>query len=753
MSLYDEAAVALIAEGAAGKDGVLYNIKPEEKVKPTELIAEGGFENNNVDSNWSVSVGATGTVTISNNEAVFSGVSGDNSVIFQNDILEVGKTYKVSLTIDIREGTVKIGTAGTGESNGISDGAIDTQGKHNYSFYYTVPDVGDTPERFTIARASGPYDFTVDNVSVKEVEQKALDFTFTRGSNLTATRVAPSGYIEKGRENLLKYSNEFDNSDWEGHAVGSTLIDTITGGQSGYDGSSNAFLLNKDSSDLFKRREQIITETAGVATFSVYAKAGTASSITLRGGSDDTQNVQNGNDDAADFNLANGTSSTINNSVTSSMEAITGKAGDTDRWYRCSVVFKDPTQLVQIYVNFNSASTGTVFVQNAQLENGLVATDYIETHSTTGKAGILEDSPRFDYTDVTCPHLLMEPTRVNYFAHSEYLAGTFGTINSTFTANADKSPEGVNNATSVLESTANAAHGLQKIDIDIEDGVFYSYSFFVKAKGRTKFLVQHSEATTMNTSVIVDLSGTPSVTEGRAAATGSQNIVDYGDGWYRVEINGKEGLADDADSNLNIFFHNGSGTSYAGDTTKGFLFYGFQIEKKHFCTSYIPNHGTSAGVTRLYDTTDSLDFGEYMDGDDVTLFVDLAKNPELIRDGGAGEIRLSSSNKTAGSIKLYRSGNTNLRTVVYFADVELDNNPTSHIISDGTSPNIAIRRVKSTGEFTVFYDGAQQYQAFNTNYDVLDNILIRGDDQPIFINSILLFDRALTDDECKSLAT
>ena len=34
------------------------------------------------------------------------------------------------------------------------------------------------------------------------------DFTFSRGT--TATRVASSGYVEKGRENLLMYSNTSD---------------------------------------------------------------------------------------------------------------------------------------------------------------------------------------------------------------------------------------------------------------------------------------------------------------------------------------------------------------------------------------------------------------------------------------------------------------------------------------------------------------------------------------------------------------
>ena len=38
----------------------------------------------------------------------------------------------------------------------------------------------------------------------------AGDFTFSRGSNISATRVNEDGYIEKGYENLLLQSNTFD---------------------------------------------------------------------------------------------------------------------------------------------------------------------------------------------------------------------------------------------------------------------------------------------------------------------------------------------------------------------------------------------------------------------------------------------------------------------------------------------------------------------------------------------------------------
>src|SRR6056300_346631 len=68
------------------------------------------------------------------------------------------------------------------------------------------------------------------------------DFTFSRGSNLAATRVGADGLIEKGRENLLTYSNDFGTT-WISTSI------TPTSGQSGYDGSSDAWLIEKSASN------------------------------------------------------------------------------------------------------------------------------------------------------------------------------------------------------------------------------------------------------------------------------------------------------------------------------------------------------------------------------------------------------------------------------------------------------------------------------------------------------------------------
>ena len=90
------------------------------------------------------------------------------------------------------------------------------------------------------------------------------DFTFSRST--AATRVNSSGNIEKETQNLSLYSNTF--SSWTAQSGGS-----VTSGQSGYDGTNDAWLLTSGAAT-YSRIERTISHT-GVYTISVYAKAGT----------------------------------------------------------------------------------------------------------------------------------------------------------------------------------------------------------------------------------------------------------------------------------------------------------------------------------------------------------------------------------------------------------------------------------------------------------------------------------------------
>jgi len=287
------------------------------------------------------------------------------------------------------------------------------------------------------------------------------NFTFSRGSNLAATRVDVNGLIEKGRENLLTYSNDFSNGSW------TKFNASVTSGQSGYDGSNDAWLLNittASNSSLYRS-----ISMSGVYTTSVYAKANSVGYLGIR----DYTLSGAGNW----FNLSNGTiASTTSDCIDAKIESV------GNGWYRCSITQnRNATGYTQIGASDNpsttSGSSGNILIQSAQVEQGLVATPYIETGASTAQGGILEDLPRLDYSGgASCPSLLLEPQRSNIVPNSEYL-GDWSLTNGTLTSNATISPQGIQNAGRVVFNNT----GLDlKRTVTVTAGTTYTFSFYIK---------------------------------------------------------------------------------------------------------------------------------------------------------------------------------------------------------------------------------------------------------------------------------
>ena len=402
------------------------------------------------------------------------------------------------------------------------------------------------------------------------------DFTFTRGSNLSATRVNASQLIEKGRENLFTNSNDFGSTSWGGST-------TETGGQSGYDGSNAAWLIENAANAAYIRQNNT---SSGVLTASVYAKAGNVNWVRFA--------VSNSPVVSIYFDLVNGVSSVPSNVISQTIVSV------GNGWHRLSITFlANSMSGMQFYPADGANDLGetgdNIFLQDAQLEQGLVATDYIETGASTAQAGILEDTPRFDYSGgATCPSLLLEPSRTNLLPYSEYFETwsnvNLGTANlATITTNYATSPDGTNNAT--------------RIQFDLNGGTTLSDRVIIRqlistATGRY-FSVWMKSATGTDQKVLWHYGG-------------DENEQTITNEWQRFEY-------DRTSVNLSYVGLSLRGGESSVDTAD-ILVWGFQVESGSYPTSYIPTYGTSQ--TRSVDNPIISSAGNIIDINQGTLFLD-----------------------------------------------------------------------------------------------------------------------------------
>jgi hypothetical protein len=393
-------------------------------------------------------------------------------------------------------------------------------------------------------------------------DQTRADFDFDRGSNAAATRVNADGLIEKYRENLLVHSNSFDvSANWG-------LQDaTLTNGQSGYDGSLNAWLFSHSSSTAYLYQQK--TLSVSVNTASIYVKKGTSSTIRL-----EFVTASFGKGAACSFDLENGTAGSITHYGTSS-GFIANIDDVSNGWFRISLT---GVTTAETWYHELALTSGNIFIQSAQLESGLVATEYLNSTSVTGKAGVLVDLPRINY-DANGENgaLLLEPQRTNVVTNSEYVSSNdyvVGNWTGTITTNTTEtlSPEGVYNATKFVKAGASDRvyfHNSQP------DGA-YTGSIWLKA-------APGSENTTIEISVRRFGGGGGSRTK----------LVTITSEWQRFDVTATN-LTGGTTTAMYITDFSSQGTATE------FYSYGMQIEAGNYVSSYIPCMGTSE--TRAADS-------------------------------------------------------------------------------------------------------------------------------------------------------
>jgi len=446
------------------------------------------------------------------------------------------------------------------------------------------------------------------------------EFTFTRGSNLSATRVNADGYIEKGYENLLVQSNQFDTT-W---VNGGT---TVTSGQSGYDGTNNAWLLSKGAAN-YTRITQTIAKS-GVHSVSVYAKANTLSQASF-------YVYATGDNPYAIFNLVDG-------SVVASGSIIDKSATDVGNgWWRLSITFNATTQSINFYPDFSESNAGSIYIQDAMLNQGLAALPYIESGASTAKAGILENEPRIDYSDGT-PSLLLEPQRTQLCLNSEYYSGSdWISSNVTITDNVTASPEGLQNA-SLINFTSSGNY-FQHQGPAIVSGSTYTISCYVKRA--------------ISTDQVFKIYGNNNKASANLTATSE---------WQRF-----------------THTYTADSTNFASGlsapSTAQIHLYGFQVEQGSYPTSYIPNH-SGGSVTRGADTCSKTNASSLIGQSEGTLFIE-CEYPRTGSGGSARKLMSVNDGTSANLVDMYVNAGANTLTARVranggqFGAIGISNNPT-----------------------------------------------------------------------------
>ena len=424
------------------------------------------------------------------------------------------------------------------------------------------------------------------------------DFTFSRST--MATRVNADGNIEKETMNLLLQSNSFDTTWIKSNA-------SVTSGQTGYDGTSDAWL--QQSTSTFCRLDQNITQT-GVLTLSAYAKAGTSDFLLL-------EVTRSGGVFYAWFDLSSGAVGTTS-AIDASIESVGGG------WYRCSLIGNQTLSgQARLRVADSNGSTTTttssnIYIQDAQLEQGLVARDYIETTTSAVEGGITDNVPRLDYTDSSCPALLLEPQRTNIVPNSEYFGGwqIFGSGLVTLTANQIVSPEGIQNAYLLETSTDNK--GIYATCGSLSSGNIVTISVYLKQKVGGSSIVRFG---TSGTSFGGDKASRFDLSDGTIEyenpANDSVSIESVGDGWYRCVITDTA----TASGAFAVILY-----SYLdGNANCDFYAYGAQAESNaSYPTSYIPTYGSS--VSRASSRNRLLGASNIIGQQEGTLYWDFKSN-------------------------------------------------------------------------------------------------------------------------------
>lgn len=411
------------------------------------------------------------------------------------------------------------------------------------------------------------------------------------------------------------------------------------------------------------------------------------------------------------------------------------------------VITPNGTKASKLYAIKPTDGSGDLSVTRATTATRVNSSGLIESVAT--------NVPRLDYTNGTCPSILVEPQRTNLQLYSEDFTNLVWTkVNTTITANSINSPSGIATADSLLDNSDNNVHALISVVSKATSAITYTFSTYAKLKdsGKKIFLgVDDAVAGGCDSGVFNLSTGTWDTAIGTPSASftnPSRSFQNVGNGWYRLSFTITSNTQ--AQIRSNIFVSNSSNQiTYVGDGT-GIYVWGAQLEVGNYATSYIPT--VASAVTRNADVISKTGISSLIGQTEGTMFFDIYR-PTLNAPFFYIIANSVGTNNYLNSIFIYQNANGNIRTECLVSGVQQSGISTSGLSVGRHKIAVAYKQ----NDFALYIDGILIGNDTSGNIPPLSAFEINGTDAGSIanmnINVSALWKTRLTNAELATLTT
>ena len=229
--------------------------------------------------------------------------------------------------------------------------------------------------------------------------------------------------------------------------------------------------------------------------------------------------------------------------------------------------------------------------------DGDFTTSRSSSATRVNKSGLIEtvlsNVPRLDYSDGSCPSLLLEPQSTNLLSYSEnYSNSSWLKARISYTSIVGQSViSGNTNINNITDSTDNNTHIIYKLYGSFNTSLKYTFSTFLK-KGSLNYAFLAFADTDARTCIFNLNLGT---IHNQGSSIDSAEIENIGNDWYKCSITF---TPDSTSLFVRIGTSNGNRV-YVGSGSGNIYIDASQLEQQSYPTSYIKT--TTSAVTRNLD--------------------------------------------------------------------------------------------------------------------------------------------------------